>query len=407
MSRNTQYEFIPTDTTELVQQMKADYEAQTGETLHDASPENLMIQWVASIIHAERVKGNFAANQNLPSRAIGENLDALAELFYAQERTPAKPASCTVRFYISQAQSSAVLVPAGTRVTDESQTLYWETLAEAWVPIGSTYVDVPVRCQTAGTVGNGWAAGSLNTIVDVYDYYSACENLAESDGGAEKLTDDEFYEILRASMDGLSTAGARGNYVYHAKATSSQIPDVVVNSPLPGEIRIYVLDVDGQTWVDPDDSSITKVFPGKAGTTLKGLVKNACNDDSVRPLTDKVVMADPDEYAYDIDLTYYISNQAEQTATIDQEVKDTVDAYIRWQQGKLGRDINPSKLISMLMAISGMKRVEITSPTYFELRDGNLSLYEDEVDPDDLTPTIPQVGKIGTISVEAGDPEDE
>lgn len=361
-----------------------------------------MIHWVASVILAERVKGNKAANQNLPSRAEGKNLDALAELFYATERTPALPAFCTVRFHISAAQSSAVLVPAGTRVTDGKQKLYWETLADAWVEIGDTYVDAQVRCQTAGTVGNGWAAGSIDTIVDVYDYYSAVENIAESDGGAEKLTDDEYYEILRASMDSLSTAGAKGNYVFRAKATSSQISDVVVNSPSPGEIRIYVLDEEGQTWTS---GGVTKKYPGKAGSTLKGLVLAACNDDTVRPLTDKVVMSDPTEVSYDITLTYYISSQAEQTATIAQEVENVVDAYIKWQQGKLGRDINPSKLISMLMAISGIKRVAVTAPTYQQLQDGDLSLYE--TDPIVLADTIPYIGKVGSITLTNGGVENE
>lgn len=402
MSRNTDYEFIPTDTTELENQMIADYETITGVTVRDSSPEGLMIHWVASVILAERVKGNKAANQNLPSRAEGKNLDALAELFYATERTPALPAFCTVRFHISAAQSSAVLVPAGTRVTDGKQKLYWETLADAWVEIGDTYVDAQVRCQTAGTVGNGWAAGSIDTIVDVYDYYSAVENIAESDGGAEKLTDDEYYEILRASMDSLSTAGAKGNYVFRAKATSSQISDVVVNSPSPGEIRIYVLDEEGQTWTS---GGVTKKYPGKAGSTLKGLVLAACSDDTVRPLTDKVVMSDPTEVSYDITLTYYISSQADQTATIAQEVENAVDAYIKWQQGKLGRDINPSKLISMLMAISGIKRVAVTAPTYQQLQDGDLSLYE--TDPIVLADTIPYIGKVGSITLTNGGVENE
>ena len=402
MSRNTDYEFIPTDTTELENQMIADYETITGVTVRDSSPEGLMIHWVASVILAERVKGNKAANQNLPSRAEGKNLDALAELFYATERTPALPAFCTVRFHISAAQSSAVLVPAGTRVTDGKQKLYWETLADAWVEIGDTYVDAQVRCQTAGTVGNGWAAGSIDTIVDVYDYYSAVENIAESDGGAEKLTDDEYYEILRASMDSLSTAGAKGNYVFRAKATSSQISDVVVNSPSPGEIRIYVLDEEGQTWTS---GGVTKKYPGKAGSTLKGLVLAACSDVTVRPLTDKVVMSDPTEVSYDITLTYYISSQADQTATIAQEVENAVDAYIKWQQGKLGRDINPSKLISMLMAISGIKRVAVTAPTYQQLQDGDLSLYE--TDPIVLADTIPYIGKVGSITLTNGGVENE
>ena len=90
MSRNPEFEFIPTDVSELEAQMVADYEALTGETLTQASPEYLMIKWVESIILKERVKGNYSANQNLPSRAEGNNLDALAELFYAAQRPEAQ-----------------------------------------------------------------------------------------------------------------------------------------------------------------------------------------------------------------------------------------------------------------------------------------------------------------------------
>ncbi len=396
MSRNPEYEFVPLDAAALVDQMVADYEARTGETLVKSSPEYLMISWVASVILQSRVKSNYAANQNLPSRAEGENLDALAELFFAPARTPAQPAVCMVRFHISAAQASSILVPAGTRVTDASHSLYWETLADAWIAIGDTYTDAQVRCQTPGTVGNAWAPGSLNSIVDVFDYYTACENITESDGGAEELTDDEYYELLRASMDSMSTAGARGNYIFHAKAVSSEILDVVVNSPYPGEIRIYVLGTDADTG-----------YPVIAGQTLKDLVLAACNGDSVRPLTDYVLVADADEVSYDIEATYFISSQAESTSSIAEEVDAAVRDYIIWQQGKLGRDINPSKLISKLMSIGGIKRVEVSAPAYTVLRDGNLSLY-DEGDSEIVEEeTVPQIGKIDTVSVVNGGVEDE
>lgn len=398
MSRKPEYEFVPTTTAELEAQMIADYEALSGESVMPASPERLMISWVASVILGARVKTNYAANQNLPSRADGENLDALAELFYSRQRPDATPAYCTVRFHISEAQESAILVPAGTRVTDGSQTLYWEVVEDAWVPIGSTYVDAQVRCQTAGTVGNGYAAGSINTIVDVYDYYSACENTVTSDGGSDQMTDDEFYELLRASLDGFSTAGAKGGYIYHAKAVSSEIADVVVNSPTPGEIRLYVLDSDGQEYEG-------EKYPGKAGETLKSLVLAACNDDDVRPLTDHVLMGDPEEVSYDVKFTYYVSEQAETSTEMSTNVGLAVQSYVRWQQAKLGRDINPSKLISLLMG-AGIKRVEVTAPTYIHLRDGNLSLYNEGNTPSPED-TVPQIGKIGSISIVNGGVEDD
>ena len=81
MSR-TQYQFIPTDPDEIVEWMTAKYEELTGVTVQPGSPERLFIQWAASVVIQERALANYAANQNLPSRAEGENLDALAELFH-------------------------------------------------------------------------------------------------------------------------------------------------------------------------------------------------------------------------------------------------------------------------------------------------------------------------------------
>ena len=165
MSRNSDYQFVSTDTEALQAQMIVAYERICGVTVQPASPERicgvtvqpasperLFIQWVASIILQERQLLNYAGNQNIPSRAVGENLDALAELFYMRERPQAHSATCTVRFYISAAQEQAVLVPFGTRVSDKANTLIWETEADAYIPAGETHIDLPLRCQTAGAL---------------------------------------------------------------------------------------------------------------------------------------------------------------------------------------------------------------------------------------------------------------
>lgn len=112
MSRNTQYQFISTDTNALVSALVSGYEKITGVSVQPASPEKLFIQWVADIIIQERVQNNYTGNQNIPSRASGENLDALGELFYVSERPAAQPAVCNERFYISEAQATAILIPA-------------------------------------------------------------------------------------------------------------------------------------------------------------------------------------------------------------------------------------------------------------------------------------------------------
>ena len=73
MSRNTQYQFVSTDTGTLISSLVAGYERITGASVQPASPEKLFIQWVADIIIQERIINNYTGNQNIPSRAEGEN----------------------------------------------------------------------------------------------------------------------------------------------------------------------------------------------------------------------------------------------------------------------------------------------------------------------------------------------
>lgn len=378
MSRNTEYQFISTDINELIAKLILSYEQLTGIKLHPANPERLFIQWLAGIIIQERVLNNYTGNQNLPSRAERENLNEISELFFIKERPPAQPSICTMRFYISEVQTSSILVPKGTRVTGTGINFAWETTVDAYVDIGSLYVDVMVQCTTAGKVGNGYTPGQIDTIIRPYAYFDKCENITESDAGSDESSDDEYYELMRSSQDAFSTAGATGGYIYFAKQVSREIADVVVNSPVGGQVNIYVLMKGGAI----------------AGAEIKNAVLAACNDKSVRPLTDYVVVADAEEINYNIEFTYYIPNDLSLSALeVETVVNEAVSDYIEWQYGKLGRDINPDELRQRVKSV-GVKRIVLTSPEFIVLSDGS----------DD---TVPQIAKVGTISVTNGGYENE
>jgi len=352
---NADYQFIPTNPEDIIVWLTAIYESIMGVTVHPASPERNFIQWLAEAITLERILTNYTGNQNIPSRAVGDNLDALAELFYMQKRPQAQTATCTMRFTISQAQPFAVLVPKGTRVTDASQILVWETLEDVYITAGATCVDTKVQCQTPGKIGNGYVEGQISSMIDPFAYFLSCKNVTESDGGADAATDEEFYELLRLSMDGYSCAGARGGYIYFAKQTSTEIADVIAASPTPGVVKIYVLMDDGTIATDE----------------MKSRVLAACNADNVRPMTDLVSVEDPEEVEYSISLTYYVKrNSAVNAAALEAAVQEKVKEYAAWQCAKLGRDINPSQLTAMLME-TGIKRAVIASPVFTPLRDGS------------------------------------
>lgn len=378
MSRNTDYEFFPADEDALVAELVADYEQRTGVSVQPASLDKLLIQWVAHALQIERVRANYIGNQNLPSRAEGENLDELAQLFGALERPDAQPAVSTERFYISAEQETAVLVPQGTRVTDVSGGLVWETTEDAYIAIGETSVDVPIRCQTPGAVGNGYAPGQISTAIDLIDYFDRCENVTSSDAGADAATDDEYSELMRESQDAASTAGPQGGYEYIAKQVSTEIADVVANSPGAGKVALYLLMSDGTP----------------AQEEIKNAAAEACSAETKRPLTDSVSVGDPETVEYDVSVRYYIpSDSSLSSAAIEEAVSTAVQEYIAWQSAKLGRDINPSKLVSLLMQ-TGVKRVEVSSPAYRALRDGRDNL-------------VPQIARLKEKTITNGGFEDE
>ena len=449
MSRNPEYRFVNNDADKLLTNMISMYEQLTGYTVTPASPERLFISWVAHVLVQAFAQINYAANQNIPSRADGVNLDALAELVFMQKRPQPQKAICTEQFEISKPQLFDITVPAGTRVMDAQRTAYFETVEEATIPAGETTVSVVVRCMEAGAAGNGYVAGQLNNLVDRYPYHQSCTNLTASDGGADEATDEEFYALLRASMDAYSTAGPTGAYAYHAKSVSTEIADVravrpkrelgetlpvydhhaflaseglhmesfEVNGGSPnvdyslevadGLISIELLEsgslYDMQTinvrgiidYAGEVDIYALMEDGTPASGTIKDLILAACNDETVRPLTDKVTVKDLNIETYNINLTYYTSEDNTASASqVAAAVAAAVEEFKAWQSARIGRDINPSKLTQYVMSTGVVKRVVITAPTFKSLRDGS-----DHYKPD--------VARCGTTTITNGGVEDD
>lgn len=377
MSEKQEIQFIDTDVEALKKSMIASFEKLSGRTLYPADPERLLILWAANIIIAERVNANWAANQNLPQYAEGEYLDALADLFKGVSRLPASPATATIRFYLSEAQTDPVLIAEGTRVSTDNGITF--RIPEAvYIPEGSTIAESTAVCQTAGEIGNGLLPGQINRLIDVFPFFDHCENITTSAGGADLESDESLYKRMKASEDTYSTAGPMGGYEFFAKSVSSAITDVRAISPSAGCVSVYPLMENGEI----------------PNAEILQAVNKALNADDVRPLTDKVTVLPPEVVEYEIDFTYYIpAESASSASTIEAAVVEAVDKFIFWQNEKLGRDINPSQLISLLMD-TGVKRVEVRKPSFAVVNDGR-----------DSKPV--QVAKLVSKTIKNGGYEDE
>lgn len=350
-------EFVDTDTKTLVNDLIASYEMFTGRTLYPADPVRLFILWIADIIIQERVNIDFSAKQNLPRYAEGEYLDSLAEIFKDAYRMEPEKAKTTLKFTLSMPLTSSTTIPAGTRTTVDGEIIF-QTTAALTIPAGSVSGEVAAECTETGEIGNGFVPGQISQLIDIFPYYENVENTTESGGGAEEESDEAFYDRMRESMETFSTAGPLGAYEYYAKSASALIVDAEATSTAPGVADIRILLKGGEL---PGEEVINKV-------------KAVLTDDRVRPMTDQVVVSAPETIETTIDITFFVPKPSAASASVvESAVQQAVETYKEWQSAKMGRDINPSYLISLLMQ-TGAKRVEIRNPLYLAVPENSVAV---------------------------------
>lgn len=332
---------------ELISDYVDFYKTATGETLDlsESSPMRLALYAVAVQIYQTLQFIDRGAKQSLLPTSYSTFLDTLGAL-WGLARTQANEAVTTERFTLSAAQTAVTAIPKGTRVSASGKT-YFATEQYAEIPAGSLTVDVPVKCTVAGSFANGIAAGKVATLVDPIPYIGSVTNTDETSGGSDIESDDDFTKRIYLTPSSFSTAGPEESYEYWVQKYSPEIGDVKVTSDqAAGEVDIVFLMADGTL---PSASVIAAVSAYISG-------------DTIRPMTDLVTVNAPEEVAYTINLTYYIaSSDSNQVASIQSDISDAVNSYVAWQR-KIGRDINPDKLTSLVIA-AGAKRCAITTPT--------------------------------------------
>lgn len=357
--------FMQMDAQSLISTMTAMYEQayqeQTGESQRLAlgNPVRLVINTFALMFYQVGVAQDWANRQNYLSYASGDVLDYRAANFgkYALYRLPEQAAVTTLAFVLSNVWASDVVIPAGTRAT-AGDNVFFATTEVLTIPAGQTDGQVIARCTQSGSVGNLYAAGQINRIVDPIPFLATVINLTAPQGGAEVESDDHFRERIFLAPDGFSVAGPFSAYIFLAKSYSTQIIDVKPSSPSPGVVLITVILSGGEL--------PTAAF-------LSGLI-DSLSADASRPLTDHVLAAAPETVSYDIDATYWISAEnATSEASIQGSVENALNQYATWQKSKIGRDITPSQL-TMLIKQAGAKRVTVGTPVDTVLTDTQVAL---------------------------------
>lgn len=157
-------------------------------------------------------------------------------------------------------------------------------------------------------------------------------------------TDDRFRERIVLALDGYSTAGPVGAYVFHALSASADVKDVNVTSPVPGEVAVAILSREGD---------------GTPSGSLLMDVEAALNADTVRPLCDTVSVGPATVISYAVDATVELAPGTDTVAVLD-AARVAVAEYVD-QAHRFGGLVARSGLFAALHR-PGVIDVTLTSP---------------------------------------------
>lgn len=346
MTKLPEPNFIERDVEKITQEWISLYEKRTGKTLHPAQIERILIDIGVYRENLLRIKIQEIAKSNLLTYAPMEVLEHLAELVGVQ-KLKAKYSKTVIKFELSEELTSDILIPKNTEVETSDGKYIFSTDKDVILKANNLSVCVDATCTTIGSITNNYAIGEINNLLTPFSTdFIKIENTEVSTGGADDESADSLRERIRLAPESFSNAGSVGAYKFHTLSVHQDIIDVEVLSSNSGIVDIYPLTKDG----NPTETIIKSIF-------------NYLSSDKVRPLTDNVIVHQPEQIDFDIvaNLTLYLDADLNTVITM---VNNKLKEYKKEISSKLGKDIVPSQIITLLNSIYGVYNVELISPQY-------------------------------------------
>lgn len=176
---------------------------------------------------------------------------------------------------------------------------------------------------------------------------SDLENLAAF-FGVQKLegeTDERLRQRTQLALEGFSTAGPIGAYIFHSLSASNDVSSVSVKSPNPGEVLVTIL---------------SQIGNGTASEGLINTVLNKLNEEDVRPLTDEVSVQGAEIINYSVEAVITVYS-GPSSAVVETEARAALDNFIK-ERHAISKVVAISGIYDALH-VDGVKKVELTHPT--------------------------------------------
>ena len=157
-------------------------------------------------------------------------------------------------------------------------------------------------------------------------------------------SDTDYRLRIQQAFEGMSVAGSGGAYQFHGRSADGRVADISVISPEPACVTVTVLSRENN---------------GVASDELLAVVRNALNDEDVRPVADRVTVQSANIVDYRIEASLFLFPGPESEPVLS-AARARLQAYITAQH-RLGRDIRKSAIYAALH-VEGVQRVELTAP---------------------------------------------
>lgn len=157
--------------------------------------------------------------------------------------------------------------------------------------------------------------------------------------------DDSLRRRVQLAFESISTAGPSGAYIYHALGAHSDVKDASVSSPAPVEVHVTVLSREGD---------------GVPNQSLQNAVLAVLDDETVRPLTDKVTVKPAQIISYQVAAEVEIQSGPDRNQVLETVIKSVNDFVSN--SHRLGNLVGLSGLYAALHQ-EGVQRAILTHPS--------------------------------------------
>jgi phage-related baseplate assembly protein len=154
--------------------------------------------------------------------------------------------------------------------------------------------------------------------------------------------DDSLRERTQMALEGLSTAGPRNSYIFHARSADGRVADATCISPAPAEVVVTVQ---------------SALADGTASADLLAIVSAYLSGEDRRPVADRLTVQSVQVIEYSVTAVLHLNTVGPEAEPIRAAAAARLEALVR-QRRRLGLEVNRSALDAALH-IEGVRRVEL------------------------------------------------